>query len=103
MQIASEDGAEATTSAGTRLSADLSVDDVREPCDVLVIPGGPEWETLIKNDALLDVVRQLNEKARCTASVCTERFCRSRPDFWMAVASRRTGGSHGNGPCVSRP
>ncbi|WP_327242513.1 GlxA family transcriptional regulator [Streptomyces sp. NBC_01320] len=63
-----------TTPAGSRLSADLSVDDVGEPCDVLVIPGGPEWETLIKNDALLDVVRQLNEKARCTASVCTGAF-----------------------------
>src|SRR3954451_16751470 len=56
VQIASEDGAEVITSAGTRLGADLSVDDVREPCDDLVIPGGPEWETLIKDDALLDVV-----------------------------------------------
>ncbi|MFD8811277.1 GlxA family transcriptional regulator [Streptomyces sp. NPDC059627] len=74
VQIASEDGAEVTTSAGTRIGADLRVDEVREPCDVLVIPGGPEWETLIKDDALLDVVRQLNEKARCTASVCTGAF-----------------------------
>lgn len=74
VQIASEDGAEVVTSAGTRLRADLRVDEVREPCDVVVIPGGPEWEMLIKDDALLDVVRQLNEKARCTASVCTGAF-----------------------------
>ncbi|MET7861588.1 GlxA family transcriptional regulator [Streptomyces sp. NPDC005318] len=74
VQIASEDGAEVVTSAGTRLSADLSLSDVREPSDVLVVPGGPEWETLIKDEALLDVVRQLNEKARCTASVCTGAF-----------------------------
>ncbi|WP_316770375.1 GlxA family transcriptional regulator [Streptomyces sasae] len=74
VQIASEDGAEVVTSAGTRLIADLRVDEVREPCDVLVVPGGPEWEALIKDDALLDVVRQLNEKARCTASVCTGAF-----------------------------
>jgi len=74
VRIASEDGADVITSAGTRLSADLRVDDVREPCDVLLIPGGPEWETLIKDDILLDVVRRLHEKARCTASVCTGAF-----------------------------
>lgn len=74
VRIASEDGAEVVTSAGTRLSADLSLSEVREPSDVLVVPGGPEWETLIKDDALLDVVRQLDEKARCTASVCTGAF-----------------------------
>ncbi|MGW3247891.1 GlxA family transcriptional regulator [Streptomyces sp. NPDC001070] len=74
VQIVSEDGADVVTSAGTRLSADLSVDDVREPCDVLVIPGGPEWETVIKDDALLEVVRHLSEKADCTASVCTGAF-----------------------------
>jgi transcriptional regulator GlxA family with amidase domain len=74
LQMVSEDGLDVITSGGTRLGADLSVDDVREPCDVLVIPGGPEWERLIKDDALLDVVRQLNEKASCTASVCTGAF-----------------------------
>ncbi|AGP54913.1 GlxA family transcriptional regulator [Streptomyces rapamycinicus] len=74
VRTASGDGAEVITSAGTRLGADLRVDDVREPSDVLVIPGGPEWETLIKDEALLDVVRRLHEKARCTASVCTGAF-----------------------------
>jgi transcriptional regulator GlxA family with amidase domain len=74
LRMVSEDGADVITSAGVRLSPGLSVDDVREPCDVLMIPGGPEWETLIKDDALLDVVRHLNEKARCTASVCTGAF-----------------------------
>src|SRR4051794_21668603 len=74
VQIVSQDGREVITSAGTRLGADLSVDDVQEPCDVLVVPGGPEWDTLIKDDALLDVVRQLDENSRCTASVCTGAF-----------------------------
>lgn len=74
VRIASEDGAGVTTSAGTRLSADLSVDDVREPYDVLVVPGGPKWETAIKDEALLDVVRRLHAMARCTASVCTGAF-----------------------------
>lgn len=74
VRIVSEDGAEVVTSAGTRLSADLSVEDVREPSDVLVIPGGPEWETLIKDDGFLDSIRRLNENSRCTASVCTGAF-----------------------------
>lgn len=74
VRIASEDGSAVMSSAGTRLGADLSVADVREPLDVLVVPGGPEWESLIKDDALLDVVRSLNEKSRCTASVCTGAF-----------------------------
>ncbi|MFE0510774.1 GlxA family transcriptional regulator [Streptomyces sp. NPDC058964] len=74
VRTASEDGAEVITSAGTRIGADVSVDEVREPCDVLLIPGGPEWETLIKDEAVLDAVRRLSEKARCTASVCTGAF-----------------------------
>jgi transcriptional regulator GlxA family with amidase domain len=74
VQTVSEDGADVITSAGTRISADLAVADVREPSDVVVIPGGPEWETLIKDDALLDVVRRLHDHARCTASVCTGAF-----------------------------
>ncbi|WP_267888634.1 DJ-1/PfpI family protein [Streptomyces puniciscabiei] len=74
VQLASEDGAGLVASAGTRLSADLRVDEVRESCDVLVITGGSDGETLIKDDVLLDAVQQLNEKARCTATVCTGAF-----------------------------
>ncbi|WP_329242053.1 GlxA family transcriptional regulator [Streptomyces sp. NBC_01478] len=74
VRIASEDGAAVITSAGTRISADVRVDDVREPYDVLVVPGGPEWETLLKDDALLEAVRRLHGLARCTASVCTGAF-----------------------------
>jgi transcriptional regulator GlxA family with amidase domain len=74
VRIASEDGAAVITSAGTRIGADVRVDDVRQPDDVLVVPGGPEWETLIKDDALLDVVRRLHGMARRTASVCTGAF-----------------------------
>ena len=74
LQVVSQDGLDVIASGGTRLGADLSVDDVSESCDVLIIPGGPGWERLIKDDALLEVVRQLNEKARCTASVCTGAF-----------------------------
>ncbi|MFJ4845523.1 MULTISPECIES: GlxA family transcriptional regulator [unclassified Streptomyces] len=74
VRIVSEDGADVVTASGTRVGADLSVDDLGEPSDVLVIPGGPEWEKLVKDDGFLDVVRRLNENSRCTASVCTGAF-----------------------------
>ncbi|WP_055585229.1 GlxA family transcriptional regulator [Peterkaempfera griseoplana] len=74
VQIASEDGAEVITSSGTRLRADRSVDDLSGPCDLLLVPGGPEWETLIKDEGLLDAVRRLDATARRTASVCTGAF-----------------------------
>jgi len=74
LQLVSLGGLDVTASGGTRLGTDLSVDDIREPCDVLMIPGGPEWERLIKDDTLLDAVRRLSDKARCTASVCTGAF-----------------------------
>ncbi|MFD6549712.1 GlxA family transcriptional regulator [Streptomyces sp. NPDC058398] len=39
-----------------------------------VVPGGPEWPSLIKDDSLLDAVRALDEHSRRTASVCTGAF-----------------------------
>lgn len=74
VELVSGDGQDVITSGGTRLGADLAVADLLEPSHVLIIPGGPGWERLIKDDAFLDVVRQLNDKARCTASVCTGAF-----------------------------
>ncbi|WP_443071027.1 GlxA family transcriptional regulator [Streptomyces sp. NBC_01476] len=99
LRLVSADGKEVTTSAGTRLGVDAAVDDAygtgtsgtgayetsaystgtyetgtHETSDVLVIPGGPGWERMIKDDALLDVVRALDARSRCTASVCTGAF-----------------------------
>ena len=74
VRVAPEDGAPVITYAGTRIGADLAGDDVHDPYDVLVVPGGPEWETAIKDEALLDAVRRLHGMARCTASVCTGAF-----------------------------
>ena len=74
-QLVSEDGRDVVTSGRTRLGVDRAADDVNDqPCDVLIIPGGPDWERLIKDDAFLGVVRRLTENARCTASVCTGAF-----------------------------
>ncbi|HUN30724.1 MAG TPA: GlxA family transcriptional regulator [Trebonia sp.] len=74
LELVSHDGLDVIASGGTRLGADRSVDDIDAACDVLMIPGGPHWEKLIRDDALLDTVRQLSGQARCTASVCTGAF-----------------------------
>ncbi|MFI9844906.1 GlxA family transcriptional regulator [Nonomuraea sp. NPDC051941] len=74
LNLVSADGNEVTTSAGTRLSVDMAVEDAHETSDVLVIPGGPGWDQMIKDDALLDIVRRLDANSRRTASVCTGAF-----------------------------
>jgi transcriptional regulator GlxA family with amidase domain len=74
VELVSADGRDVITSGGTRLGADLAVADLSQPSDVLIIPGGPEWDRLIKDDAFLDVVRRVNETAASTASVCTGAF-----------------------------
>ena len=81
--MVSVDGREVETSSGTRLSADCALAQVEpgergekgEPRSaVALIPGGPRWEQLAKDDALLDAVRALDSTSRCTVSVCTGAF-----------------------------
>ncbi|MFD7389190.1 GlxA family transcriptional regulator [Streptomyces sp. NPDC059852] len=74
VRIVALEGTDVTTSAGTRISVDGRVDEVRGPCDVLVVPGGPQWETLVEDGALLDAVRRLSGAAERTASVCSGAF-----------------------------
>jgi transcriptional regulator GlxA family with amidase domain len=74
LRMVSPDGRDVETSAGTRLSADCSVEEALQGSEVVLIPGGPGWEQLVKDDGLLDAVRALDATARCTASVCTGAF-----------------------------
>ncbi|MEE4540526.1 DJ-1/PfpI family protein [Streptomyces sp. V4-01] len=74
LKLVSPDGAEVTTAAGTRLSVDMGVEDAHGTSDVLIVPGGPTWEQMVKDDALLDIVRALDTRARRTASICTGAF-----------------------------
>jgi transcriptional regulator GlxA family with amidase domain len=74
VRTVSPDGADVTTSAGTGLSVDLAAPDVSYVSDVVLVPGGPEWPSLIKDDALLSAVQALDARSRLTASVCTGAF-----------------------------
>jgi transcriptional regulator GlxA family with amidase domain len=74
VRTASPDGADVVTSSGTGLRVDLAAAQVRDVSDVVVVPGGPEWPSFVKDDALLDAVRALDARSRRTASVCTGAF-----------------------------
>ncbi|WUH91731.1 GlxA family transcriptional regulator [Streptomyces sp. NBC_00433] len=74
LKLVSPDGGEVTTASGTRLGVDTAVAETRGKTDVLVVPGGPAWDRLIKDDELLDHVRTLHARSRRTASVCTGAF-----------------------------
>ncbi|SEE28428.1 GlxA family transcriptional regulator [Streptomyces sp. Ag109_O5-10] len=74
VRTVSPDGADVVTASGTGLRVDLAASQVREASDVVVVPGGPEWPSLIKDDALLDAIRALDARSCRTASVCTGAF-----------------------------
>ncbi|MFJ9567178.1 GlxA family transcriptional regulator [Streptomyces fuscichromogenes] len=74
VRVVSPDGADVVTAAGTGLHVDLAAAQVREAGDVVVIPGGPEWPSLMKDDALLDAVKALDAHSCRTASICTGAF-----------------------------
>ncbi|MER6038478.1 DJ-1/PfpI family protein [Streptomyces sp. NPDC001835] len=74
VRTVSPDGADVVTAAGTGLRVDLAAAQVQGASDVVVIPGGPEWPSLIKDDALLDAMRGLDARGCRTASICTGAF-----------------------------
>jgi putative intracellular protease/amidase len=52
------------------LYAEAALEDFAEP-DVLVVPGGFGTRVLMKDDRMLDWVRQVHETSQWTTSVCT--------------------------------
>ncbi|MEW1780482.1 GlxA family transcriptional regulator [Streptomyces sp. NPDC086777] len=74
VRTVSPDGADVVTASGTGLRVDLAAAQVQEASDVVVVPGGPEWPSLVKDDALLDAIRALDSLGCRTASICTGAF-----------------------------
>ncbi|MFJ9711861.1 GlxA family transcriptional regulator [Streptomyces sp. NPDC101234] len=74
VRTVSPDGADVVTAAGTGLRVDLAAAQVQEASDVVVIPGGPEWPSLVKDDTLLDAIGALDARSCRTASICTGAF-----------------------------
>jgi cyclohexyl-isocyanide hydratase len=55
---------------GLRLMADALLSDAPQ-LDLLHVPGGPDQEALMENEAVPDWIRQQAAGARCVFSVCT--------------------------------
>jgi putative intracellular protease/amidase len=68
--VAAEPGEKRTDSGMLGLSADLRLDELPDP-EVLVVPGGYGTRALLKDEGMLDWVRQVHSGSQWTASVCT--------------------------------
>lgn len=102
VRMVSPNGADVVTAAGTGFGVDFAAADVDYVSDVVVVPGAPEWPSLVKDDALLDAVRALDARSRRTASICTEPSSSPRPGCSTGARRPRTGASPTNSPCGTR-
>jgi transcriptional regulator GlxA family with amidase domain len=55
---------------GLRICADYSIDEIFQ-ADILLIPGGPGIDNLLKNKKVLDWIRKVDSTTKWTVSVCT--------------------------------
>ena len=68
--VAVEPGTKRTDTAMVGLSADLALDELRDP-EIVVVPGGYGTRQLIEDERLLAWVRRAHETSDWTTSVCT--------------------------------
>jgi transcriptional regulator GlxA family with amidase domain len=54
---------------GFRISADLSLDGVADT-DILLIPGGPGIDNLLKDNKVIDWIQRMDKTTQWTVSVC---------------------------------
>ncbi|WP_344048038.1 GlxA family transcriptional regulator [Nocardioides panacihumi] len=73
-RIATAGGADVITTTGSRLGADLALEDLAaEGIDTLLVAGSPNWDLLL-DDNLVREVGRLAPSARRIVSVCTGTF-----------------------------
>ena len=68
--VAVEPGTKRTDTGMVGLSADLALDELRDP-EIVVVPGGYGTRQLIEDERLLAWVRRAHETSEWTTSVCT--------------------------------
>ncbi len=61
---------EVRSEGGLGLSVDRTLDEV-EDVDLVLVPGGRGTEAIVKDEAVLDWLRRIDERTRWTTSVCT--------------------------------
>ncbi|GAA3435255.1 GlxA family transcriptional regulator [Kutzneria kofuensis] len=72
--IASADGTTVTTSAGVRIAADTTFDDVPRKIGTIIVPGRPDWQRAVADRPLVEAVRDLAKRSQRVASVCAGAF-----------------------------
>jgi len=68
--VAPAKGVVRTDSGALGLSADYSLDEVTSP-DIVLVPGGEGNRPLMKDEAVLSWLRQVDQATKWTTSVCT--------------------------------
>ncbi|KAB7639289.1 MULTISPECIES: DJ-1/PfpI family protein [Bacillus] len=67
----SQNGEMITARNGLKVQPDYSIEDL-PPVDILIIPGGKgAWENEVKNDIIINWVRQQMKEVKLMTSVCT--------------------------------
>jgi transcriptional regulator GlxA family with amidase domain len=74
LRTASPGGTDVRTTTGTRLGADLALEDVDAHQATVIVPGGPHWQATVADAPLLAQIGRLGAEARRTASVCAGAF-----------------------------
>jgi transcriptional regulator GlxA family with amidase domain len=74
LATASLSGRDVVASSGLRLGADASVAALPDPVGTLLVPGAPDWQASITDDALVAAVRALAERAQRVVSICAGAF-----------------------------
>jgi transcriptional regulator GlxA family with amidase domain len=72
--VASPNGGDITAGSGTRLGADRSFAELPPVIDTLVVPGAPDWRSIVADSEIVGTVAAVARRSRRTASVCAGAF-----------------------------
>jgi transcriptional regulator GlxA family with amidase domain len=72
--VASRDGSDILAGSRTRLGADAAVAELPAEIDTLIVPGAPDWRTIVADAELIEAVAELARRSRRTAAVCAGAF-----------------------------
>jgi transcriptional regulator GlxA family with amidase domain len=74
IRIVSADGRDATSASGLRFGVHAALEDLDGPIDTLVVPGTPNWTTVMEQEDLLAALKGGAARSRRVVSVCAGAF-----------------------------
>jgi transcriptional regulator GlxA family with amidase domain len=72
--VASSNGEDIFAGSRTRLGVDCTFAELPSHIDTLVVPGVPDWRSVVADSQLIDLVAELSGRSRRTAAVCAGAF-----------------------------